>query len=162
MSGEVLQSGNITPGLLAAWATDGVIQDAGVTFTNTYGLFSYTKQQINFNSTNTDNPLLINLPAGYTRYRVSMIVISNASQTLTTATCGVFTQSGALGTAIVTTGSAITVSQSAADTINNMQLLSVNNQNTMSLVDTTLYFRVQIAQGVAATGTVTIFYQPLP
>ena len=161
MSG-VLQSGTVTPGHLVTFATDSVIQDAGVTFSNTYGMFSYTKQQINFNSTNTDNPLLVNLPAGYTRYRVHQILISNASQTLTTATCGVFTQSGALGTAIVTTGSAITVSQSAEDTINNMQALTINNQNTMSLIDTTLYFRVQTAQGAAATGTVTVFYQPLP
>ena len=162
MTDGVLQSGNVTPGHLASWTTDGVIQDAGVTFLNTYGMFSYTKQQINFNSANTDNPLLINLPAGYTRYRIHSIFISNASQTLTTATCGVFTQAGGLGTAIVTSGSAITVSQSAEDTINNLQSLAINNQSTMSLIDTTLYFRVQTAQGAAATGTVTIFYQPLP
>ena len=162
MSDSVLQSGNVTPGHLLSWVTDGVAEDAGVTFTNTYGLFSYTKQQINFNSANTDNPLLINLPAGYTRYRIHNILIFNASQTLSTATCGVFTQAAGLGTAIVTSGTAITVTQSAEDTINNMQSLSINNQSTMSLIDTTLYFRVQTAQGAAATGTVTIFYQPLP
>ena len=158
----VLQSGNVTQNHLATWVTDGVIADAGVTFVNTYGMFSYTKQSINFNASNSDNPLLINLPAGYTRYRIHQILISNASQTLSTATCGVFTQAAAAGVAIVTSGSSITVTQSAEDTVNNMQALTINNQNTMSLIDTTLYFRVQTAQGAPATGTVTIFYQPLP
>ena len=161
MSG-VLQNGNVTPGHLASWTTDGVIQDAGVTLVNTYGMFSYTKQGINFNSTNTDNPLLINLPAGYTQYRVDRIMISGASASLSTATCGVWTQAGGLGSAIVASGSAITVTQTLSDTVNNMQSLTIANQNTMSLIETTLYFRVQTPQGSAALGNVTILYEPMP
>jgi hypothetical protein len=41
----VLQSGVVTPGHLTAWATDGVIEDSGVTFTNTYGMFQSTVLQ---------------------------------------------------------------------------------------------------------------------
>lgn len=160
--GAVQQSGQVTPGHLATWTTDGVIQDAGVTFTNTYGEFGVTVQQINFNSTNTDNPIPINLPAGYTKYRITVILISGASASLSTATCGIFTQQGGSGTQVVTSGTAITVTQTAGDTNNNMQALSINDQSTMFLTDTTLYFRVQNPQGAAALGNVSIFYQPLP
>ena len=158
----ITQSGNVTPSHLASWYTDGVLGDAGVTFTNTYGLFAYSKKQINFNAANSDNPLLINLPLGYTRYRVEKILISNATATLTTATCGVFTQTGAAGLGVVAGSTSVTVSQPVDDTNANMQSLTIVNQNTMSLIDTTLYFRVQTAQGSAALADVTIFYQPLP
>lgn len=160
--GTVQQSGNVTPTHLASWTTDGVIQDSGVTFTNTYGLFSSAVLQINFNSENTDNPISINLPPNYTRYRIHQILLSGATASLSTATCGVFTETGAGGTAIVTTGTAITVTQTAGDTNNNMQSFTINDQNTMALIDTTIYFRVQTPQGSAALGNVVVFYQPLP
>lgn len=41
---SVLQTGQVTPGHLASFATDGVIQDAGVTFTNTYGMLQSTRK----------------------------------------------------------------------------------------------------------------------
>lgn len=159
---SIEQSGNITPGHLTSWTTDGVVQDAGVTFTNTYGLFAYSKTGINFNAANTDNTLLVNLPAGYTRYRIHSILLSHASATLTTATCGVFTQVSGAGTQVVATGTAVTVSAAADDTNNNMQSFTIVDQDTRSLIDTTLFFRTQTAEGSAATGDVTIFYQPLP
>lgn len=158
----IQQSGSVTPGHLASWTTDGVVQDAGVTFTNTYGMFSSGVLQVNFNSENTDNPISINLPAGYTRYRIHQILLSGATASLSTATCGVFTATGAGGTAIVTTGTAITVTATQGDTNNNMQSFTINDQNTMALIDTTIFFRVQNAQGSAALGNVTVFYQPLP
>lgn len=160
--GSVVQSGQVTPTHLASWTTDGVLQDSGVTFTNTYGMFSSAVLQINFNSANTDNPIPINLPPGYTRYRVHQILLAGATASISTATCGVFTGQGGAGTAVVTSGTAITVTQTAGDTNNNMQSLTINDQNTMALIDTTLYFRVQTAQGGAALANVIIFYQPLP
>ena len=158
----VLQSGLITPGHLASWSTDGVIQDAGVAFSNSFGMLASIVQNINFNSANTDNPIAINLPTGYTRYRIHQILLSGATASLSTATCGVFTAAAAGGTAVVTTGTAITVTQTAGDTNQNLQSFTLNNQNTMFFIDTVLYFRVQGAQGVAALGTVSVFYQPLP
>jgi uncharacterized membrane protein YphA (DoxX/SURF4 family) len=77
----------------------------------------------------------------------------------------VFTQTAAAGTAVVTTGTAITVTQTAGDTNNNnnnLQSFTINNQNTLAFIDTTLFFRVQNPQGSPALGNVTIFYQPLP
>lgn len=159
---SVEQSGLVTPGHLTSWTTDGVLQDAGVTFSNSFGLMAYTKSAINFNAANTDNPLLVNLPAGYTRYKIRDILISNASATLTTATCGVFTQAAGAGVAVVAGSTAVTVNTAGTDTNNNMQSLTIANQATMALSDTTLFFRTQIAQGSAATADVTIFYQPLP
>lgn len=162
MNAGILQSGQVTPGHLAAWTTDGVLQDAGVTFLNTYGLFVSTMLGVNFNNANTDNAINVNLPAGYTRYRIDRIVISGASGTLTTATVGVFTEAAALGTAIVASGSAVTVSTASSDTNNNMQSLTIVDQNTLAWIDTPVFFRVQTPQGSPALATVTCFYQPLP
>lgn len=161
MSSGVLQSGQVTPTHIATWAVDGVIQDGGVSIPQINATLSSIKTAINFNSGNTDNAIPINLPPGYTRYRIHLILIFGATATLSTATCGVFTQQAAAGTAVVTSGTAITVTQTAGDTVNNMQSLSVNNQNTMALTDTTLFFRVQTAQGTSALGSVGIFYEPL-
>lgn len=158
---SVLQSGVVTPGHLASWTTDGVIQDSGATFTNTYGMFSSVIQGIKFNSANTDNSIPINLPAGYTKYRIHQILISGATASLSTATCGVFTEEGAAGLPVVGSGTAITVTQTAGDTNNNMQSLTIVDQNTLALTDTTLFFRVQNPQGTTAFGNVSIFYQPL-
>lgn len=158
----VLQSGIVTPGHLVAWTTDGIIQDAGVTFANTYGVFSSAILGVNFNAPNTDNAIQIALPSGYTRYRVDAVMLSGANATLTTATCGLFTSTGGSGATIVTGGTAITVSQTGVDAVNNLQFFTLQNQNTIAYSDTVLYFRVFGAQGSAATGNVTINYKPLP
>jgi|HubBroStandDraft_4_1064222.scaffolds.fasta_scaffold00027_6 hypothetical protein len=159
----VLQSGNnITPQHLASWTTDGVIQDSGVSFNNTQAFFRSDILNVNFNLTSSDNQILINLPVGFTRWRPSVIFISGASGTLTTATCSVYTQPAAGGFAIVSSGTAITVTNGSIDTNNNMQALSLNDANTMALSDTAIYFRVQNPQGAPATANITVFYEPLP
>lgn len=159
---QVLQSGQVTPLHLASFVTDGVIGDSGVTFNNTLGLFRSDLLGINFNATNTDFPIPINLPVGFTRYRINTILLSGASGTLSTATCGVFTQAGAAGVVIVASGTAVMVTTNLTDTVNNMQFFSVIASNTTAFSDTTLYFRVQTPQGSAATGNVSITYNPLP
>jgi hypothetical protein len=159
---SVLQSGSVTPGHLMAAVTDGVIGDAGFSFANTYSQLQSTILGVNFNAANTDNPISINLPAGFTRYRINRILISGASGTLTTATCSVYTQAAAAGVNIVASATACTISTNLGDTNNNMQSLTIVNQNTIALNDTTIYFRTQTAQGVAATANVSCFYEPLP
>jgi hypothetical protein len=160
---QVLQSGSVTPQHLASWTTDGVIQDAGVTFNNTQAYFQSTITNVNFNSANTDFQILINLPVGFTRWRIMNLFISGASGTLTTSTIGLFTQQNAGGLAIFNAGTAITITTSAIDTNNNAQAVAgVNNQNTLFYSDTAIYFRVQNPQGVPATASVTVVYVPLP
>ena len=63
--------------------------------------------------------------------------------------------------AAVASGTAIAVSATADATANNLQSLALASATT-SFQAGTLYFRVQTAEGVAATGDLAIFYQPLP
>ena len=120
---------------------------------------------VNFNSANTDNAITITLPSGYTRYSVNSVRISGASGTLASATCGLFTATGAGGTAIVTSGTAVTITTGADNTNNNTQIVATNNPNTQSLTVAgfpTLYFRVQTASGAAATANVAVLLQLYP
>jgi len=162
MANPVLQSGQVTPQHLTAFVTDGVIGDAGVTFNNTLAVVRSDVLGINFNATNTDFPVPINLPVGFTRWRPQLLVISGASGTLTTATCSLWTQAGGSGVAIISSGTAITVATNLSDTNNNGQVFAPNNANTLFYVNTTIYFRVQNPQGVAATANFSVLYYPLP
>lgn len=125
-----------------------------------------TKTAVDFNSGNTDNAIAVTLPTGFTRFIVNQVRISGASASLTTATFGVFTAAAGGGTAVVASGTACTVSTASADSTNNAQNCSIfaNNNNTAFGVATVpnLYFRVQTAQGSAATGNVTVSIVPLP
>ena len=96
----ILQSGNVTPGHLAAWVTDGVLADAGAPG-SMYAPYYANGVVVNFNGANTDTPIAIALPTGFTRYQVVGCIISGASHTLVTATAGLFTAPGGTGTAIV-------------------------------------------------------------
>ena len=160
--GQVLQSGSVTPGHVATWTTDGVIEDGGVAVPNLYALYVTTITAVNFNQINFDNQILINLPAGYTRWRCDRVLISGASGSISTATAGLFTATGAGGTQIVSSGSAITVVSSSIDTNNNMQSMTITDQNTMALSDTAVYWRNQVAEGSTQTANVSVFYEPLP
>jgi hypothetical protein len=159
---QVLQSGSVTPGHLMQAVTDGVIGDAGVTFQNTNAEFVATITAVNFNQISFDNQILINLPAGFTRWRCDRVLISGASGSLTTATAGLFAGTAGTGVQIVASGSTITVTSGAADTNHNMQSMTIANQDTLCYSDTAIYWRNQVAQGVAATGNISVYYEPLP
>jgi hypothetical protein len=116
---------------------------------------------VNFNSANTDTAITVRLPPGFSNYRVTAVVISGASASLSTATFGVFTSTGGGGTAIVSGGTAITVTATATATNNNMQSVSPNNTSTQSYNAATVYCRVGTAEGSAATGTVTLILNPV-
>lgn len=116
---------------------------------------------VNFNSANTDTAATVVLPSGFARYAVASVKIVNASATLTTATVGMFSAAAAGGTPIVASGSAVTVSSAAANTNNNMQTLTPANAATQSFNFASLFFRVQTAEGSAATADVIIEVVPL-
>lgn len=159
---ENKQSGQVTPGHLAAWATDGVLIDAGVQFNNTFGKFVSTLTAVDFNKATNDNPISINLPAGYAHYRIEQVIVANATASLLMATCALFTQPQQVGIAIVPNNTALTINSVANDTNNNMQILPLSFANSMALADAIIYFRTQIAQGSPALATVSVYYQPLP
>jgi hypothetical protein len=152
-------------GKVAVWdsSTPGLLD-----FVQPPGQLQFTAIGVNFNSANSDNAIAIALPAGFTRFRFIEGTISNASHTLVTATCGVFTAAAAGGVALVASATPVTVSATADATLNNAQLLAVTGAASGTsfaaaglATPNTIYFRVQTAEGAAATGDVTILIRPL-
>lgn len=92
----VQQSGLITPGHVALFATTGVIKDGGALPTSTRVLGQATS--VSFNTTN-DNPIAI--PQRITAFVLTGILITNASTSLTTAVGGFYPQPAKAGVAIV-------------------------------------------------------------
>lgn len=125
------------------------------------GQIAFVVRAVDFNSANTDNAATFVPPAGFTRYIPISVRISHASASLTTATCGVFTQTAAGGTAIVSTGTAITVATASESSANNTQALTIATGTTESFTTNPVYFRVQTAQGSAATADVTFILLPV-
>lgn len=123
---------------------------------------------VNFNAGNTDTTLTLpSPPTGFTRYTVRNAFIDGPSASLNPATIGIFTATGGGGVALVASGTAVTVTSTADSTINNMQVLSPVNVNTMSnlysaLTSGQIFFRVQTASSVAATASVSLQFQWLP
>lgn len=120
---------------------------------------------INFNAVG-DTAFAFTLPTGFTRFAFFKAFITHASGTLTSTTAAFFTTTAGGGLALTTSGAAGTVSTSADNTANNTQQLSAAvaaTQIAASLpTPNTVYFRVQTAQGSAATADVTMYYHPIP
>ena len=96
---SILQSGTITPGHIAAWTTDGVIQDGGAAPFNVIA----SLRSANFNIT-TDQPIII--PQSIVAFQLTGIVITNASVSLTTAQGGFYPAASKGGTPIVASSQA--------------------------------------------------------
>lgn len=130
------------------------------------GLTMASTASVNFNSANTDSGIVVPLPPGYTRVALFRAYISNASASLVGSTVGIYTTTGAGGTALITPATAVTVSTSADNTAGNTQ--SINLATAASQVSAslptpgTIYFRTATATASPATADVTFFYVPLP
>jgi len=127
---------------------------------NVPGQLTVTVREVNFNSANTDTPITIVLPPGYSRFLVNGVRASGASAALTTATFGVYTAPAAGGTAVVGP-TACTISTASEGTNNNTQLVQPPTAQTQSYINNLLYFRVITPQGSAATATVTVTLLPV-
>ena len=158
MSDGVLQSGNVTPGHLATWTTNGVIADGGPLIGASAVLASLLSADFN---TIADQPIVI--PASITAFHLSAIYVTNASISLTTAAGGFYPQPAKVGTAIVAAGqvySALTASTillqpTIAGAGNNTRFSSVN------LPNMAIYFALTTAQGAAAVADIYIIGQNL-
>lgn len=126
------------------------------------GSIGYFVSGVNVNSANTDYPIAIALPVGYTKYRVVRVLAYNPSISLTTATAGVFTAAAAGGTTIVTNVALSALTTNTAGTSGCLLAFTVINTNTTYFTDAILYFRVGTAQGSAATCDVYIEVNPIP
>jgi hypothetical protein len=117
---------------------------------------------VNFNSSNSDTTIAVPLPAGVTNYQILNLRLANASASISTATFGLFSAAAGGGTAIIANNAfAITVTASAANTLNNSQTVTPANSTVQSWNFANLFFRIGTAQGVAATADVVITIIPL-
>jgi len=151
----VLQSNSVTPGHIATWATDGVIQDGGPIPTNVLA----SLRGANFNITG-DQPILI--PATVSAFSIAKIIITNASVNLTTAVGGFYPQSAQGGTPIVAASQTYT----ALTTINGLMLATLAaygsstrfSSNILGSIggQLALYFNLTTAQGVSAVADIFV------
>ena len=148
----VQQSGSITPGHVAIWATNGVISDGGPLVSSTNRLAALLSAD--FNSTADQ---AIQIPNTITAFQITGILITNASLSLTTATGGFYPTTAKGGTAIVAntqvysslTTPAKLLSATLAAGVSTTRYSSANLDNINGYL--TLYLSLTAAQGVLAT-----------
>jgi hypothetical protein len=103
-------------------------------------------QGINLNATGDTVIPIINA----SNYSIANVVLTNASTSLTTAAAGLFTASGAGGTAIVANAA---LSAATGSTVVSQRTVA----STATLTTQNLYWNVGTAQGAAATGDVYVY-----
>ncbi len=149
----VEQSGNVTPGHVALWTTDGVLIDGGALGAAQKVLASL--RGANFNDTG-DQPLI--LPQRTTRFQLTSILITNASLSLTTAVGGFYPAASKGGTALVAN------TQVYSSLTTNIKLLSATLAAGVSttiytsetLADWAIYFALTTPQGAAPTADIYV------
>jgi hypothetical protein len=151
----VQQSGLITPGHVALFATNGVIQDGGALPTSTRVLAQATS--VNFNTTN-DQPIAI--PQRITAFILTGILVTNPSTSLTTAVGGFYPQAAKTGVAIVPANQTYTVLTGASLALwmtlssfgQNTRFSSANLNNIAGFLN--IWFSLTTPQGAPATADV--------
>lgn len=99
MSSFIRQSGPVTPGHLAKFVTSGVIADAGP-LGAAQRVLAY-QQGADFNSVQ-DQPL--NIPNTITAFQLTGVIVTNATESITTAAGGFYPQLSKAGSPIVAAG----------------------------------------------------------
>jgi hypothetical protein len=151
----VLQSGNVTPGHLASWVTDGVIQDGGAPPAAQQVIASF--RGANFNTT-ADQPILI--PGSFVAFTLTQIIVTNASLSLSNAQGGFYSAPSKGGSALVLgsqTYSALTAPTAllnatlqafvATTRFSSSNLASINGA-------LAIWFSLTTPQGIAATSDI--------
>lgn len=160
MAGEILQSGQVSPGHLAVWVANGIAGDGGPILASQKVLASI--RGANFNTT-ADQPII--LPPSITAFQLTGLLITNASISLSVAIGGFYTQASKNGNALVSAGQAYSsltntnlllmatltaYAQTARLSSSNLPLLlGANNQNALGF-----YFALSTPQSVAATADI--------
>jgi hypothetical protein len=152
---SVLQSGNVTPGHLASWTTDGVLQDAGGTPASQRVLASL--RSANFNIT-SDQPIL--LPNSINAFQLTGIVVTNASVSLSSAVGGFYPQAAKAGTPIVSASQAYSALTTAAGLLQ-VTLASFGQNTRFSAANLgsingllAIWFSLTTPQGAGATADI--------
>jgi hypothetical protein len=163
------KAAQMAAGTLKGNNTGGTANAADLTVAQAQGLLSLgivvvKLSQVSLASAATDHALAFTLPAGFTRFRVSTIALSNATGDIHTGTIGVFGATGG-GAPTLAADQAIAVTTAAANTNGNAMLLALTNQNTEFFtpasfgVANTLWVRVGTA--VAAQSVDVVVYLQL-
>jgi len=151
----IQQSGLITPGHLAIFAANGVVEDGGVLPAATRVLGS--GRSYSFNTTN-DQPIAI--PQRVTAFMLTGILITNASISLTTAVGGFYPQAAKAGVPIVPASQTYTMLTNSSLLL--WATLSSFGQNTRFSASNLgsiggyldIWFSLTTPQGAAATGDI--------
>lgn len=160
MNGGVQQTGLVTPGHVAVFNSNGVIQDGGPSIAGQKVLTTFFSA--NFNAT-YDQALL--LPPYITAFQLASIIVTNPSSALAYAQGGFYTQAGKQGSTIVAasqaystltspnlllTATLTTFAQTARFSSANLgYLLNANNQNSLAF-----YLSLTTAEGIPVTADV--------
>ena len=156
---SVEQSGSITPGNIAVWTTDDVIEDGGQ-LPGTSEMVLARLLSANMNSTSDQQ---INLPIAFTKVALTRILICNASISLTTAVGGFYPTTSKGGTPIVA-ASQVYSSLTAANKLLSATLAAFGSGTAFGTSDLTawsIYFALTTPQGAAATADIYICGIPL-
>ena len=152
---SVQQSGLITPGHVALFATTGVIEDGGALPTADRVIASL--RSANFNTTN-DQPIAI--PARISAFVLTGIIITKASISLTTAVGGFYSAASKGGTPIVA-ASEIYTGLTTTSALMRAALTSFGQNTRFSTANLSMiggymdiWFSLTTPQGVAATADI--------
>jgi hypothetical protein len=107
-----------------------------------------------------DTALVIPLPSGFTRYRVTRVTALAPSISLTAAQAAVYTAVVGGGVVICSPQALSGLTNATAATAGNAIDLTLALAAATFFIATTLYFRITTAQGAAATVDVVLHIQP--
>jgi hypothetical protein len=114
---------------------------------------------VNANSV-ADSSIVVRLPPGFSRYRVTRITALNPSTSLTAAFAAVYTAATAGGVAIASPQALSGLTNNTANSAGNAIDLTLALAAPVFFTAGTLYFRITIVQGSAATVDVVIEIEP--
>lgn len=151
----VQQSKVVTPGHIAIWSTNGVIEDGGTIGAAQRVLGSL--KSVNFNTT-ADQPITI--PLRVTVFQLTSIIVTNASVNLTTAAGGFYPTTSKGGTAIVSnsqvysslTSSSLILNPTLAGAAANTRFSAANLSAIAGFLN--IWFSLTTLQGAPATADI--------
>lgn len=117
---------------------------------------------VNLNSANTDTAITISTPVP--NWNIQAVVVKNVGTTasLTTVTAGLFSTTGGGGIDLCATQALSPITSNTVNTDANAMALSCTKGTRTWMNQTTIQFRVVVAQGAAATADVYVIGRPLP
>jgi len=150
----VVQSGNVTPGHLAAWVTTDTLGDGGPPIGQSETVLARLLGA-NFNTTGDQQ---IALPGTVTKVNITRIIVTNASVSLTTAAGGFYPQPGKAGSALVASGQAYSALTTASGLMNPTLTSAANTTlyTASNLTAFSIYLSLTTAQGAPATADIYV------